>query len=513
VAASADHRLLGAAPSIHEHTGRLFPRSTLIWLGPALLSLFVSLSCINRVALWRDEMATREFSLLPIGELFRATSHVDRALTPYYLFVHFWGFLGSGSFALRLPSVIAAAVTVGVCAHIAQRTWGPLAGVVAGLALTLNLKFIEVSIEARPYALVLMLSAVATLLIVKATEGRLSQRTWWTYTVLVCAAVAAQVFTVLILLSHAVPFLRSTRRASGLRWLLAATPPVLLAGLIVWASKAQLGQLSWITKPSMVDAARTFVGMTGDPAHAVLLLLAVALVAIVQWRNKTLDEVWVMALAMLVLPPTVLFVASRVATPVLVDHYAITVLIAEALLLSAAVRTLTLVFAKDQSRRLVVVAVGAVCLIAAVSVTGLLKVASQTIHGDDYPGLALFLREQAKPGDELIIRQAYDDGGFAYGVAYYLRDSQFLDILASELPRGESSQQFRTIRTNKPFSTVNKSGVGPSSRVWLIETAARHSDNPSHDSLVAQGCVMSGDFEDHRIPRFGDISLSSYRCP
>jgi hypothetical protein len=251
--------------------------------------------------------------------------------------------------------------------------------------------------------------------------------------------------------------------------------------------------------------------MTGDPAHAVLLLLAVALVAIVQWRNKTLDDVWVMALAMLVLPPIVLFVASRVSTPVLVSRYAITVLIAESLLLSAGVRTLTLVFAKDQSRRLVVVAVGAVSLIAAVSAPGLLTVESQTIQGDDYPAFAIFLREQAKPGDELIIRQAYDDGGFAYGVAYFLQDSQFLDILASELPSGESSQHFRTIRTNKPFSTANKTGVGPSSRVWLVETAT--ADDPSHDPLVAQGCVMSGDFEDHRIPRFGDISLSSYRCP
>ena len=80
----------------------------LIWAAPALLSLIVSLSCIGRAALWRDEMATRQFSLLPVGSLFRATSHVDRVLTPYYLFVHFWAYLGDGAVVLRLSSTIAA---------------------------------------------------------------------------------------------------------------------------------------------------------------------------------------------------------------------------------------------------------------------------------------------------------------------------------------------------------------------------------------------------------------------
>ena len=55
---------------------------------PALLGLAISLAFVGRASLWRDEMATKEFSALSVPSLFRATSHVDRVLTPYYLFMH-----------------------------------------------------------------------------------------------------------------------------------------------------------------------------------------------------------------------------------------------------------------------------------------------------------------------------------------------------------------------------------------------------------------------------------------
>lgn len=51
--------------------------------GAALPALLLSALCavsIDHRSLWRDEMATRQFALLPVGDLFHALTHVDLAV-------------------------------------------------------------------------------------------------------------------------------------------------------------------------------------------------------------------------------------------------------------------------------------------------------------------------------------------------------------------------------------------------------------------------------------------------
>jgi len=110
----------------------------------------------------------------------QATSHVDRVLVPYYLLMHVWGVVGHGAVAMRLASVLAGAGAVAAAARTAQIAWGTTAAVVTGVALAANGQFISTTIDARPYALVLCFTSVATLSLVSIVSGTGTTRSWWT---------------------------------------------------------------------------------------------------------------------------------------------------------------------------------------------------------------------------------------------------------------------------------------------------------------------------------------------
>lgn len=492
--------------------------STWIWAAPAALSLVFSLSCIGKAALWRDEMATRQFSLLPLGSLFEATSQVDRVLTPYYVFIHFWAYLGEGAVALRLSSTIAATITVAVCARLAQRTWGSAAGLVTGLTFAVNGVFIGTSIEARPYALVALFIAVATLMLTRMREPRVSRSTWWTYGLALGAATLMHVFAVLILLPHVLLFLRREHRHRLFGWLVAAFPAVVMAGLIVLVSRSQSAQVYWSGgRPGPHDVIRLLIAESGESVKAVVLVLAVLFTAALQFRRRVVDDVWLMAVGMLVLPTAALFLVSQVSTPVLVARYVISVHIAAALLLAAAVAELNRLLAGHLRKGAAVGTVVGLVLIAGVSAPGLRKTLTSTFRGDDYQtgddyqSLAAALSLQAKPGDELIIRKIYAAGGFADGVAYYLGDSAFLASLSSSLVNGEPAVYTRKVTDNDPFRTVDHTGSRASADVWVVELTLV--GDATADPLAAQGCRRQQAPNGDPSQEFGDISLTRFRCP
>lgn len=489
-------------------------RSTarLIWAGPAVLSLLVSLACIGRSTLWRDEMATRQFALLPLTTLWAATSHVDRVLTPYYTFMHFWANLGDGGIALRLPSAIAASITVGICARLAQAAWGSAAGLVTGLALALNGVFIAASIEARPYALEAMLCVAATLMLTKLVDNSARRRTWWIYATLVCAATLIHVFAVLILLAHALIFWRPERRRLLIRWIITSSPAALVAAVLVLISLRQSAQLSWIGEsPNPRDVARLGIAETGESLSAAVLIFAVLFMVAVQLRARTVDDLWLVSVGMLGLPTAALFVASHLSTPVLVARYVITIQIAAALLLGAAVARLNRAFAADRRTRTLTITVAAILVIISVSASNLRATVTSSFRGDDYRAMATALSSEAQPGDALAVRTFYAAGGFAGGVAYYLGDSQFTAFVTSSLVQGEPVVYTRKIVTVAPFTTSNARGRQAGTDVWVVELASKV--DPAVDPLTAQGCKPLNAPDGTATQQFGDISMGRFHCP
>ncbi len=194
----------------------------LIPAAPGILGLFTGVYHLGVPPLWRDEAATKAIASRPAGQILATMPHDDVVHGAYYLVVHvFIRLFGSSNGTLRLPSAIAAAVACAVTALVAQRLaagagrWhAALTGVTAGAVLALLPAMIRYGQEARSYAIVTMLAAIATYLLLRAIDG--GRPRWWAaYGVAVFLTGLFNIFGLLIVVAHGLTLLAAGRGALG----------------------------------------------------------------------------------------------------------------------------------------------------------------------------------------------------------------------------------------------------------------------------------------------------------
>ena len=338
-------------------------------LGPAIsavLGLITGLYRLGVPPLWRDEAATKAIASRSVSQILATMPHDDVVHGAYYLVVHvFIGLFGSSNVALRLPSAIGAAVACAFTALIAQRLaagqgsaagqglaagrWYPaLTGVTAGAVLALLPAMIRYAQEARSYAIVTMLAAIATYLLVRAVDD--GRPRWWAgYAAAIFLTGLFNVFGLLIVVAHALTLLGTGWRARGQRgadgssaydsrgygsdfpspaevkppgrrllgvpvgWLIAGLVAALLLVPLVAAAYAQRNALSWMSaSPSIgrdaVALTHFWAGSAGL-VWPVFGLAALGVVASLIARPRSLSPATV-ALPWLVVPPAILLAVS-----------------------------------------------------------------------------------------------------------------------------------------------------------------------------------------------------------
>lgn len=100
---------------------------------PVLVMLSLGLWRLDRGGMWRDEAATYQVARRSVPQIWHMLHHVDAVHGLYYLLMHFVLGPAPGEVALRLPSVVGAAATAGLVAHLGVRLCGPRVGLWAGL--------------------------------------------------------------------------------------------------------------------------------------------------------------------------------------------------------------------------------------------------------------------------------------------------------------------------------------------------------------------------------------------
>jgi len=321
----------------------------LIPVVPALLALVTGGYRLGVPPLWRDEAATKAIAGRSVGQIVATMPHDDVVHFAYYLVVHVViKIFGSSNTALRLPSVLAMAVAAAVTALIAQRLARPggrwyaaCTGLLAGVIFAVLPAVIRYAQEARSYAIVTMLAAVATYLLLRALDD--GRRGWWAaYGAAVFACGLFNIFGLLILAAHGLTLLAAGRlpgsggdgtgpgdRTAGRRlagvplaWVTAgAIAAVLLVPLGLMAY-AQRNALSWMSGGPVV---KNIVALThlwpGSAALAwpVFGLAAIGVAASLINERRALSTATV-ALPWLVAPPAILLAAS-VSHPVYDDRY------------------------------------------------------------------------------------------------------------------------------------------------------------------------------------------------
>jgi mannosyltransferase len=443
---SPSRTLAGPAP-------RRVPTTATLWalapsLIPALLMLLVGRFRMGNPSLGWDENASWLVSQRTPAQIVDQAGHFDGVISPYYMFLHYWtAVFGDSEISMRMPSLLAVAIGVGVAGELGRRLFNPGVGLFAALLLVAVPQLSRYAQEARAYGLAFLFATTATLLLYLALD-RPGKKRWAFYGMTVALTGLAHIFALLMLAGHFY-IVVSRWWLSRDRALFAWFPVTFVALLpvlpFVYLGATQRGgQLAWIAEMNL-DTVLAAPGAMFGATIGGLVLIGLALAA--RWPDHALiRELGVLA----VIPPVALIGVSFVTDSVWVPRYVLFVLPAITLCAAAALRGL-------RFRSLLVF-----LLVAATAVPDQLDLRGPATHmGADFRALAKVVTKNQQPGD-VIVYAALGNWSLRAGMDYQLRDkTRPVDVLL-QTPSAEVGQ-LAAVECADPAACLGKAP-----RVWYF---------------------------------------------
>ncbi|MET7572463.1 glycosyltransferase family 39 protein [Streptomyces sp. NPDC005492] len=282
---------------------------------------------LDRGGMWGDEAVTLLVGRRTVPQIWRLLHGVDAVHGLYYLLMHAVLAVHPGEVALRLPSVCGAAAAAGLVAALGVRLARPRVGLWAGLLYAITPLIGHYAQEGRSYALVAAGVAGATLLLVRALDGR----SWWPYGAVLAVTFLLHEFAVLVLCAHALTLAAArVPRAVWAGWARAAGVAVVVLLPLAWVSQRQSGQVAWLRVPDRDTTerlAREFLAVT--PTGVVLWTSVLLILA-----GLGTGRLASVALPLLVVPPAILLTVSQFR-PLFHERYVLYALAGAPLLVAA----------------------------------------------------------------------------------------------------------------------------------------------------------------------------------
>ena len=453
---------------------------------PPVVTFVIMLWGITGASYWRDEAATISAAQRPLGNLLRTLGNIDAVHGAYYLLI--WVMVhvgGSGELVTRLPSAVAMACAAAAVVAIGRRLISPRAGLASGLVFAVLPEVSLYGQDARPYAIVVALAALASYLLVRVMDAGPAGRHRWLIGYALCLAALGivDIFGLLLIPAHAVTvglrLLRETGavRAGGagpadapdraergraakslaLGWLAAAVAGVLLTSPVLALGYVQRGTLSWLTPPNLaaITGLHYLVGPAAMAGAVVLAVAAGIVVSALPGRDR-LRANWpgsvpALCLPWLILPPAILLAAS-VITPVYTERYVLLCMPAIALLAGAGLASLGWV-----------AGTAGLVVIALLGVPMQQQVRTPDGHMDNIRQADRIVADNRRPGDAVL---EYKAENFAQAYPYGIR--QLIPIAQAESP----IQSATLVGTFLPDPVVRQR-LTHVSRVWVVEYGHR----------------------------------------
>jgi mannosyltransferase len=286
-------------------------------LAIGLLAAVISAVGSGNASFWGDEAASVMSAERSIPNLFALLANIDAVHGSYYLFLHFWtGLVGTGEFAVRLPSAVAVGVAAAGTVLLGRQLLGGRAAIAAGLLFAVIPQVTMMGQEARSYAFGMAAAVWLTnWLVAIVRRGDLRPRTWALFGVAVAACLYLFLYLALLALVHVAVFVAF---APGVRmwraWARSLLLAALLAAPVLFFGLAQRGQIGFLARRNYATLESALVGQWfGSPFFAVAAwaLVVVGLVAAIRSgrRAALVLGVWVFA------PTALLFLGNALVTP------------------------------------------------------------------------------------------------------------------------------------------------------------------------------------------------------
>jgi mannosyltransferase len=287
---------------------------------------------LGRQSLWFDETASASVVRRSLRSAVSYSVKVEPMTSLYFLGLRTWSVaFGDSEAALRSLSLLAGIALVPVMYVLTRRLFGVRTALVAGLLTAVSTTVVAEAQQARAYALLLLLVALATLCFVRAVEIG-TQQTWLLYALVAAVAVYLHVLTLFVIAGHALSLLALPK--AKVRWRAVLVAAGCLTLVVIPLAVAIVlhggsGGLSWI-KPTTVAAVQNtfemFAGGTGYLLLAAIVASAFAFrAALGAWaRSGRGIEAWryTLPFTWLFVPVIGMLVIST-ETPLFVDRYMI----------------------------------------------------------------------------------------------------------------------------------------------------------------------------------------------
>lgn len=332
------------------HPGRLLDLAA---VGvPALLGLILCLYDLSSRSLWLDEAASITIASQHGAAFGHALAHDGGNMLGYYALLHVLiGTFGKGVLVARLPSALAAGVTIALTSLIALRLWDRRIAVVGGVLGAVSLSFVYWGQDARGYMIMIAFLCASFLLLVLALRRpRPGWGLWVGYVAVTVGAVYMGLEAVLVLPAQLAVLIWHRRHAA---WLLSA---LVVSGLCciplaILALGRGSAQIFWIPLPNAFTTRQVlltltsgglepqFYSTTGDITRGlseVLLVFALGAIAWLLCRSRTRAAAWkpVLIAAWLFVPPVLSWVISELGHSMFEARYLLMSLPAVSLLLA-----------------------------------------------------------------------------------------------------------------------------------------------------------------------------------
>ncbi|MDW4905263.1 glycosyltransferase family 39 protein [Streptomyces sp. ADMS] len=471
---------------------------------PMAVMLVIGSWGLDRGGIWRDEAATFQVARRTVPQIWRLLHEADAVHGLYYLLLRPVLAVHPGEVLLRLPSLLAAAVTAGLVAALGTRLARPRVGLWAGLLYAVTPMVGHYAQEGRSYAMVAAGAAGATLLLVRAAGGR----SWTPYGVVLAFTCLLHEFAVLLLLAHAATLaLGRVPRRVWTRWLCAAGAVVLVLLPLALVSHAQSAQVAWLRSPGQGSVDRLvhqFAGPTDEILVPCLILICVALRR--PWpklpgRELPLPAV---ALPLLLVPPAVLMTVSQ-WSPLYDDRYVLYALAGAPLLAAAGADRIARAVPRLPRATAAAAGVLAVAVVCAHHLPLLRQDRSMAQRGGENLATASALAaRELRPGDPVLFLPSI---GRRSALAYPRGFRGTRDVALAESAR--TSGTLYGVEMGPEALRRQLAGLD---RVWLVAEpyALRPTWYPGSPAERVKRAVVEEEFEPRREFRGSGVTLRLY---
>lgn len=468
--AMTSHAYFGNPP---ERAIRPWSLSASWLLGLTALAFVLGVYEIGAKSLWVDEGLSAAIARMNPADVVRAawSTPTPGAIVLYYELLAVWAHLGLTETNLRLLSAICAALSVPVMYALALRLSGRRTAQVSALLVAISPFVVRYSQEARPYALVFLLSAASSLALVRAIDKSTWGR-WAAYWALGTAGLYTHNTFAFLLAAHVVVV--AILAPSRGRWLIR---PICSFLAIVVAAFPLLGlfispatQISFVPKLSYRSVGQTLTEVAGGTRtlfaiQGIACLAALGLAARA-WRRKPMSF-W--ALVILGAAPIGAELLLSVARPIFLQRYAMIAYPGIAMIVAAGIAEI----------RWKPALYTALAVLVFASAEGLY---AWYFHSpkEGWQEAVAAISANAQPGDGIIVYPEYARLPFDYYMVRALDAAELHPVF----PTPAWGAYFPALAGGRPWTTVLESHPRSIRRVWIVARyALPTSGSPNGRSL------------------------------